>query len=757
MKYRFINYTLDCKSSELDDGHQTVLLPQKAYLLLLCMLKNPQQILSKDFLLTEVWQDRLVSDNTIAKTVAQLRQLLNDDTQNPKYIITHRGRGISFTPEVTLLTDTVKQTAEVKKHPRKAILSTVIVLLFLLVGAFLGQQLLTTKNNNVTYPPNLLVYTNNNKSPSENWLASSTPQLLSELLSTQYNGKISSTFLDSNTDISKYLNQQFQINPELNVIQTTLTQQESGLLLHLDFTHDNQITQSKQFIGETVNEVLSSALVWLKNQLNITVSESVTELPQDPQVLELYMRGMAASTDSDYEKAAQYFKLALTEQQDFHWARLQLAQMHKLLGENDEALMLLDTLQSTDLYPKIVLKAVEIRGYIYDLQGRYLDAKELFEQTLEQFQQLPMYQTNSLRFELSYVLTQLNHLDEALALLKLVEKNTTLKSDPQLYADTLHKIASIQQSLGQVVEAESYANSAINTYLKINQPLGAAKVHSLLARIFTFKNEYKLAKHHLSESLLITKNMDYKLGTGAVINELVYLLLREGSYDQAEPLIEEMQGIALELNYTLMLISTKQHAASLAMGRHDWLSAERNLQQQIELASKSNNQAALLTAQLQQLEFLIHKGSTSGVQEIIDSLSGRIDPEKNIRQHIALELRRAQFLRLNKQQQAAVELLNEIKTLATKTQDNQSLIEVNNTLAEIFLNQQPKLALSIIKENKPLNPLPYPYLLILSKVLLANNQPILSLQTAIQCKNSSGQLWQREDEAYLSQLELSVD
>jgi hypothetical protein len=48
----------------------------------------------------------------------------------------------------------------------------------------------------------------------------------------------------------------------------------------------------------------------------------------------------------------------------------------------------------------------------------------------------------------------------------------------------------------------------------------------------------------------------------------------------------------------------------------------------------------------------------------------------------------------------------------------------------------------------------YPYLLILSKVMGANGQPELSLQAAIECKNSAGQHWQREDEAYLSQLAL---
>jgi len=141
----------------------------------------------------------------------------------------------------------------------------------------------------------------------------------------------------------------------------------------------------------------------------------------------------------------------------------------------------------------------------------------------------------------------------------------------------------------------------------------------------------------------------------------------------------------------------------------------------------------------------------------LEWLDEHVDQEQNLRQHIDLEVKRAQLKVADGQLQPAIDLLVGIKGLAKTAEDNQALVEINNTLTDIYLHDNAEKAITVIEENRNLNAVEYPYLLLYSKALKVNNQLEKSLTTAIKCKNKAGQHWTREDEAYLSQLRLLVD
>ena len=51
-------------------------------------------------LIRDVWDDVVVSDETLAQRVRLLRQALGEDSQNPRYIASVRGRGYRLICEV---------------------------------------------------------------------------------------------------------------------------------------------------------------------------------------------------------------------------------------------------------------------------------------------------------------------------------------------------------------------------------------------------------------------------------------------------------------------------------------------------------------------------------------------------------------------------------------------------------------------------------------------------------------------------------
>jgi Tol biopolymer transport system component/DNA-binding winged helix-turn-helix (wHTH) protein len=73
-----------------------------AFRVLLFMLRNPGQLVSKEEIVASVWNDIAVSDNSLTRAIAQLRRVLDDDSREPRYILTVPTLGYRFLCEVAV-------------------------------------------------------------------------------------------------------------------------------------------------------------------------------------------------------------------------------------------------------------------------------------------------------------------------------------------------------------------------------------------------------------------------------------------------------------------------------------------------------------------------------------------------------------------------------------------------------------------------------------------------------------------------------
>lgn len=83
----------------------TVQLELKAMDVLLCLAGRPGELVDKRELVDAVWQTEFVSDNTLTKRIAELREALGDDARNPCYIETIPKRGYRLVAEVAFADD----------------------------------------------------------------------------------------------------------------------------------------------------------------------------------------------------------------------------------------------------------------------------------------------------------------------------------------------------------------------------------------------------------------------------------------------------------------------------------------------------------------------------------------------------------------------------------------------------------------------------------------------------------------------------
>lgn len=100
--YTFAGRTLDFAAMEIRARGQTHKLTQMECDLLRYLVSHPGQIISRGTLLEEVWGLHESTDTrAIDNFVVRLRKYLEDSPGSPKFLVTVRGVGYKFQPEVT--------------------------------------------------------------------------------------------------------------------------------------------------------------------------------------------------------------------------------------------------------------------------------------------------------------------------------------------------------------------------------------------------------------------------------------------------------------------------------------------------------------------------------------------------------------------------------------------------------------------------------------------------------------------------------
>jgi TolB-like protein len=89
--YRFAGFSLDPGAGMLRKGGREIVLRPKSLELLTFLLRNTGRVISKDELLGSVWNDRIVTEDSLTQCVHDIRRALADDEQNLVRTVPRRG------------------------------------------------------------------------------------------------------------------------------------------------------------------------------------------------------------------------------------------------------------------------------------------------------------------------------------------------------------------------------------------------------------------------------------------------------------------------------------------------------------------------------------------------------------------------------------------------------------------------------------------------------------------------------------------
>lgn len=93
--FRIFGLEVDTASGIVKKEGAEVLLSALEYRLLLVFINHPKGIITRDRLLNELWDaaGEFVTDNTLTVYIKRLREKIEEDSANPKIILTVRGIG----------------------------------------------------------------------------------------------------------------------------------------------------------------------------------------------------------------------------------------------------------------------------------------------------------------------------------------------------------------------------------------------------------------------------------------------------------------------------------------------------------------------------------------------------------------------------------------------------------------------------------------------------------------------------------------
>lgn len=121
-----INQFIFCdeKQTLVSEGYSRQLEPMMVELLAY-FCQHPNEIISKDRLIENVWQGRIVSDNAVTRIITKLRKVLQDDARKPNFIATFPKKGYKFIANIRLINEnkdkqpSVDLDSESRKHLTK--------------------------------------------------------------------------------------------------------------------------------------------------------------------------------------------------------------------------------------------------------------------------------------------------------------------------------------------------------------------------------------------------------------------------------------------------------------------------------------------------------------------------------------------------------------------------------------------------------------------------------------------------------------
>lgn len=112
---QFDSFSIDAADERLFGPHGPVRLGNKAFQVLLRLVERRGRLVTKDELMSSVWDGTIVSEFSLTSAIKELRRALGDDARAPRFIESVYGRGYRFLTPIAFVDE--REPGDIKSAP----------------------------------------------------------------------------------------------------------------------------------------------------------------------------------------------------------------------------------------------------------------------------------------------------------------------------------------------------------------------------------------------------------------------------------------------------------------------------------------------------------------------------------------------------------------------------------------------------------------------------------------------------------------
>jgi len=574
---RFGVFELDLHSGELRKQGHKIRLEGQPVQVLICLLENPGELITREELNQRLWSDTSVNfEHGLNAAVKRLRRALNDSADNPRFVETLPRRGYRFiapvqlgdavVPELPI--DTPPEEPPIVRNTRRWLIPAALLLVVSVVALFLVMRRPTSR------PPatirSLAVLPLENLSGDASQVNNNdgmTDELITEL------GQIGELRVISRTSIMTYKNTHKslpEIGRELNVdavVEGTVLR--SGRQVRIT-AQRIQAAADRHLWAQSYEGDIGDALA-LQKKVAISIAKEIRiELtPQEQSVLqtarhvnldaqESYLKGRYfwnKRTADGLRKAIGYFTQASQTDPTYAPAFAGLADSYALLGDWEYGV-----LAPQEAYPKAkaaAMKAVELDETLgeahislaFSLQNFDWDWGGAEREFTRGMRLSPGYATGHHWY--AWYLTAQGKTAEAIAEMKKAES-----------LDPLSLIIGADLA-EELVIAHRYDEAIEQSRRTIELDPRFAVAHYELGQAFVQKHMYKEAIVELQKAI------EFSGGSSTCTSNLAYAYALSGQREKVDPILEALKkgsksGLSNAPEIALVYVSLRDNGQAMS-------------------------------------------------------------------------------------------------------------------------------------------------------------------------------------------------
>ena len=324
---------------------------------------------------------------------------------------------------------------------------------------------------------------------------------------------------------------------------------------------------------------------------------------------------------------------------------------------------------------------------------------------------------------------------------------------PRLAASGLNSLASVYMRMGRLVDAEPALQTSARLYYEAGDRANYAAVLSRTSQLHKRLGDYSQATHFLSMSTEIREQLGQNTAVAHGNVRLSHLVRAQGDFTQARTLAQTALDLALEIRSLIEQQTANASLAATALAAHKYADAEIFANRAYAIAQQRGKPEAILQTRLTLFAIaLAQSENLPSLQQDIQQAIAKagIDGDHYLGQRGSLLMARIALKRGHDKDAHAK--LTQIIAAAEASAEEELAAEARFVLAEGYLPQQPQRALQLLEDAQMQSMVHYPYMLLKAKSLKASGQNTRALEAALEAKQTAGDWWNNEDEAFLQSM-----